>query len=118
LPREEDAFRLGRNFVSWRGAVVACDCVRECLRYAWESLRDRLCNGIKHWDAAVKVGTEKARAITRAGMGTFCDLSPEDHKHIFSLFKSEEAVIETCASVVEEDLGLGNGTLPRDGENS
>jgi hypothetical protein len=94
------------------------DAPRECLLYAWENLRGRLCSGIQTWDGAVKAGTDKARAIARAGMGTICDLSKADRKHIFSLFKSKQAVIEACAAVIEDDLELSTGTLPRDDEDS
>lgn len=91
---------------------------KECLRYAWEKLRDRLCGGIKTWDGALQAEIDKAGAIARAGLGTLCDLSSEDRKHLFGLFRSEADVIEACAAVIEDDLDLKSGTLPREDKDS
>jgi hypothetical protein len=76
------------------------------------------CQWLEEWDGVVKAGTEKAAAIARAGMGSICDLSINDRKHLFGLFKSEDAVIEACAAVIEEDLDLETDTLPRVYEDS
>lgn len=93
------------------------DAPRDCLQTAWESLRDRLCKGIQDWDGTVASGSERAFAIARAGLGAFCDLSTQDRKQLFSLFDSQESVIESCASIIEGDLDLENGILPREDED-
>src|SRR5262249_48882469 len=87
---------------------------KECLRDAWRWLHARLCRGIEEWDGAVTPESDKAGAIARAGMGTYCDLSKTDRKHLFSLFDSAESVIEACATVIESDLDLKEGALPRE----
>jgi hypothetical protein len=87
---------------------------KPCLIYAWEQLHARLCKGIEKWDGAVQAGSEKGAAVARAGMGALCDLSAKDRKFLFGLFDSEEAVIEACAAVLEDDLDLKSKTLPRE----
>jgi hypothetical protein len=107
-----------RRLLSLRPEVwVEDDEPKACLLYAWQRLHERLCKGIEEWDRAVKAGTEKAAAIARAGMGTICDLSAKDRKHLFGLFESEEAVIEACAALIEGDLDLTADTLPREYED-
>jgi len=87
--------------------------MKDALRMAWESLSSWVCKGIKEWDGPVKAQSERASALARAGMGALCDLSEKDRKHLFSLFDSEESAIEACAAVIEHDLDLKAGTLPR-----
>src|SRR5260370_40355937 len=93
---------------------VEDDKPKACLLYAWQRLHERLCGGIQEWDGVVKAGTEKEAAIARAGMGTICDLSARDRKHLFGLFSSEDAVIQACAAVIEDDLDLKADTLPQE----
>jgi hypothetical protein len=65
----------------------------------------------------VKEGTAKAAAVARAGLGTICDLCNNDRKHLFGLFGSGEALIETCAAIIEDDLDLKASTLMREGDD-
>jgi hypothetical protein len=86
----------------------------ECLLFAWQQLQERLCAGIKKWAGAVSAESKRAPAIARAAMGMLCDQSEKDRQHLFSLFDTEESVIEVCATVIEDDLELATGTLPRE----
>jgi hypothetical protein len=87
--------------------------MKESLRDAWQALSSWACKGIKEWDGPVKAESERAPDLARAGMGALCDLSEKGRRNLFSLFDSEESAVEACAAVIEEDLDLDAGTLPR-----
>jgi len=86
---------------------------KQCLRDAWRALSERVSYGIRRWDRLVKRGTERVAAVARAGMGAYCDMSVDDRKQLFGLFHSSEAAIDACAEVIEDDLDLATGSLPR-----
>jgi len=87
--------------------------VRESLTFAWEEIRSRLGSGIESWSGPIQAAAPNAGAFARAAMSTICERRNDDRKHLFSMFDSLDSAVEACAVLIESDLGLEAGTLPR-----
>lgn len=87
----------------------------EALDYAWLILRITIANTMlkTSWDGPIKGESKKAQAQARAAMGAYCDRAGGDRKQLLSLFASKADAIESCAAVIEADLDLKEGSLPR-----
>ena len=90
----------------------------EALQFAWRQLRARIASipTIK-WQGPVRAGTQRAMALARAAMGTFCDVASEERKQLLSLFVSRDAAIDASASVIEDDLDLKAESLAREDDD-
>lgn len=103
---------LARHPSLW---VKKTDKPNDALGYAWLILRITLAQAMlkTSWDGPIKAESKKAEAQARAAMGAYCDRAGGDRKHLLSLFASKADAIESCAAVIEADLDLKEGSLPR-----